>query len=111
MYCVQLYYLFTTERERDVQIMTELSLSNSLLDGIILTHTIHPDEDGDDNHEPTEPEYPALVYSDPYKTLNQTILFKPPSKKPTKTALDTDQSVTSSPPRCLVHGIQKKIMG
>ena len=88
--------------------MAELSLSNALLDGIILTHTIHPDDDDDDIHELTEPEYPALVYSDPYKALNQTILFKPPSKKPTKTVFDTDQSVTSSPPRRVVHGIEKK---
>ena len=88
--------------------MAELSLSNALLDGIILTHTIHPDDEDYDNHEPTEPEYPALVYSDPYKALNQTILFKPPSKKPTKTVLDTDQSVASSSPRCVIQGIQKK---
>ena len=73
--------------------MTELSLSNALLDGIILTHTIHPDDEDYDNHEPTEPEYPGLVYSDPYKALNQIILFKPPSKKP--------------PPRCVIQDIQK----
>ena len=59
-----------TYRERDIQIMAELSLSNALLDGIILTHTIHPDDEDDDNHEPTEPEYQALVYSDLYKALN-----------------------------------------
>ena len=88
--------------------MAELSLSNALLDGIILTHTIHPDDEDYDNHEPTEPEYPALVYSDPYKASNQTILFKPPSKKPTKTVLDTDQSVSSSSPRYVIQGIQKK---
>ena len=91
--------------------MKELSLSNALLDGIILTHTIHPDDEDYDNHEPIEPEYPALVYSDPYKALNQTILFKPPSKKPTKTVLDTDQSVASSSPRRVIQGIQKKNPG
>ena len=52
--------------------MAELSLSNALLDGIILTHSIHPDDDDYDNHESTGLEYPALVYSDPYKALNQT---------------------------------------
>ena len=102
---------FTMHTQRDIQIMAELSLSNALLDGIILTYTIHPDEEDYDNHEPTEPEYPSLVYSDPYKALNQTILFKPPSKKPTKTVLDTDQSVTSSPSRHVIQGIQKKNHG
>ena len=79
--------------------------------GIILTHSIHPDEEDDDNYELTEPKYSGLVYSDPYKALNQTILFKPPSKKPTKTVLDTDQSVTSLPPRHVIQGIQKKNHG
>ena len=55
--------------------MAELSLSNALLDGIILTHTIHPDDEDYDNHEPTEPEYPALVYSDPYKALSTDCLL------------------------------------
>ena len=40
------------EREREIQIMVELSLSNALLDGIILTHTIHPDEEDDELGEP-----------------------------------------------------------
>ena len=83
--------------------MAELNLSNALLDGTILTHTIHPDDEDYDNHELTKPEYPALVYSDPYKALNQTILFKPPSKKLTKTVLDTDQSIAASPPRCIIQ--------
>lgn len=32
-----------------------------LLDAIILPHTIHPNEEDYDNHELTEPEFPALA--------------------------------------------------
>lgn len=61
--------------------MADLSLSNALLDGVI--SGVHRYEDDTSYGTPPEgtPSFPALIYTDPHKALDQRILFKPPTKK------------------------------
>ena len=69
--------------------MEELSLSNALLDGTLSRgghyEVIRYESDEEETQRREEKDqFPALVYSDPHKGLDQRILFKPPArhKKP-----------------------------
>ena len=64
--------------------MEELSLSNALLDGTLSRgghyEVIKYESDEEETQRREEKDqFPALVYSDPHKGLDQRILFKPPA--------------------------------
>ncbi|XP_019856083.1 PREDICTED: uncharacterized protein LOC109584699 [Amphimedon queenslandica] len=57
----------------------DLSLSNALLDGTLTRRTGREERKGTD---PSSQEtFPALVYTEPHKALDQRVLFRPPQQK------------------------------
>ena len=58
--------------------MEDLALSNALLDGTLRRILRKTSESNEEDSDSTSPVFPSLVYDEPYKGLNRTILFRPP---------------------------------